>query len=115
MRSISAYPVRMVDGLAATHLYRICQEAANNAIRHGGARNLDIRLENMSGEVILTVEDDGSGLPSHRTAQEGMGLNVMKYRSDTIGAAFQIGARPGGGAVATCRLPHSAAPKDQEP
>ena len=44
-----------------------------------------------------------------------MGLKVMKYRSDAMGAAFPIAPRPGGGTVVTCRLPKPVVPEGQRP
>ena len=112
-RFICPEPVAIADSLTATHLYHICQEAAHNAIRHGGAKNISLRLENAEDAVILSVEDDGAGLPREAPLAEGMGLKVMKYRCDAIGASFSIGPATAGGAVVTCRLPHAYDPAEE--
>ena len=109
-RFICPEPVAIADSLTATHLYHICQEAAHNAIRHGRAKNISLRLENTEDAVILSVEDDGAGLPRQAPPAEGMGLKVMKHRCDAIGASFAIGPAVSGGAVVTCRLPRAYDP-----
>jgi signal transduction histidine kinase len=86
------------------HLYRIAQEAASNAIRHGKARNLVIALDATTDRLLLTVTDDGTGLPPDARTKKGMGLRIMNYRADSIGAEFDIQNLPAGGARAVCVL-----------
>jgi signal transduction histidine kinase len=92
------------DPTAGVHLYRIAQEAASNAIRHGRARNILISLNATSESIMLAVTDDGIGLPTDARAKKGMGLRIMHYRADLIGAAFDIQNLPAGGARAVCVL-----------
>jgi signal transduction histidine kinase len=92
------------DPKAGVHLYRIAQEAASNAIRHGRARNILISLDATSESIMLAVTDDGIGLPADARAKKGMGLRIMDYRADLIGAAFDIQNLPAGGARAVCVL-----------
>jgi signal transduction histidine kinase len=87
----------------ATHLYRIAQEAAENAARHGRATRIVISLDAAEDELILTVSDNGVGLPARRS--EGLGLRLMAYRADLIGAALHIGSPAAGGTRVTCALP----------
>jgi signal transduction histidine kinase len=93
-------PVR--DHGVATHLYRIAQEAVNNAVRHGRPRHIRIGLSSANGGVCLRIEDDGRGLPAPAKAGGGLGLSIMKYRASVIGATMAIGPRRGGGTVVTC-------------
>jgi signal transduction histidine kinase len=86
------------------HLYRIAQEAASNAIRHGRASNILISLDATSKSIMLAVTDDGTGLPADARARQGMGLRIMDYRAGMIGAAFDIQNLPSGGARAVCVL-----------
>jgi len=96
-------PLSVNDDTAATHLYRIAQEALNNAIRHGNAQNVAIDLRTHDGIVTLTVSDDGKGIPYPLPHdREGMGLRIMEYRSHMIGGTLQIGHRPGGGTMVSC-------------
>jgi signal transduction histidine kinase len=89
---------------AGVHLYRIAQEAASNAIRHGHARNLVISLDATSASLLLAVTDDGTGLPADARTKKGMGLQIMQYRADSIGATFDIQNLPAGGTRAVCVL-----------
>jgi signal transduction histidine kinase len=92
------------DPRAGIHLYRIAQEAASNAIRHGCARNLVISLDATSKSIMLAVTDDGTGLPADARTKKGMGLRIMDYRAGMIGATFEIQNLPSGGARAVCVL-----------
>jgi signal transduction histidine kinase len=92
------------DPRAGIHLYRIAQEAASNAIRHGRARNLVISLDSTSKSIMLAVTDDGTGLPPDARIKKGMGLRIMDYRAGMIGATFDIQNLPSGGARAVCVL-----------
>ena len=89
------------DPTVATHLYRIVQEAVHNAIRHGKARNVDIGLRRAGSEVILTIVDDGCGLPAGTAVSHGMGLRNMKYRASILGGNITL-ASCGTGARLTC-------------
>ncbi|MDB6170902.1 MAG: multi-sensor hybrid histidine kinase [Chthoniobacteraceae bacterium] len=73
------------------HLYRIAQEAISNAVRHGMADEIFIRLEEHDEHLLLLIRDNGRAitLPLPRTA--GMGLRTMRYRSGMIGATLDIG------------------------
>ena len=102
--------MRVHDSAAATHLYRIAQEAVNNAVRHAAAKQITIRLTAAAGGVALTVADDGVGMPAAPAAppgQGGMGLHLMNYRARMIGASLEIqrGADGAGGTIVTCVLP----------
>jgi signal transduction histidine kinase len=96
--------IRLADSGAGLQLYRIAQEAASNAIRHGQARNLVISLAATSGRLLLAVTDDGTGVIAHAGDQKGMGLRIMNYRASLIGAAFDLQNLPAGGARAVCVL-----------
>lgn len=100
--------VKLSDPRSALHLYRIAQEAASNAIRHGQARNLLISLDATSDRLLLTVTDDGTGLPPDARNKPGLGLRIMHYRADAIGAAFDVQNLPAGGARAVCALTPAA-------
>ena len=90
---------------ANMHLYRITQEAISNAIRHGQAKNIIIRLEVADGKIMLTITDDGVGLPADAGSKNGMGLNIMDYRAGMIGANLQVARQPTRGTRVTCTLP----------
>jgi len=98
-------PVLINDIHAAQHLYRIAQEAVGNAIKHGRARNIQIRLEAHKGGKRLSIIDDGTGRPPFSANGKGMGLRIMSYRADRIGASFSIRRRDPTGTVVNCFLP----------
>jgi signal transduction histidine kinase len=97
----------------AIHLYRIAQEAINNAIKHGKAKEIFIRLEKLKNVLTLSVEDDGSGFSESARGGPGMGLRIMAYRASVIGGAFSIAKLPGRGTRVICTLPtEKEAPKE---
>jgi len=85
----------------ALNLYRLVQEALNNAMRHSGAETIDVELRQDDGAWIVEVRDDGCGFDSGRTAG-GMGLRIMRYRADLIGGELVIDSRPGEGTTIRC-------------
>lgn len=95
-------PMLVRDEAAATHLYRIVQEAVNNALKHGKAHQIEITMAGSDGSLTLAVTDDGNGLPEHFDNSKGMGLRIMAYRARMIGATLDIHKAPGGGAVVVC-------------
>ena len=97
-------PVLVRDNAAATHLYRIAQEAINNAVKHGRARKVVIRLAVEGKTVCLRVEDDGNGFKEPPGGHHGMGLHIMKYRSEVVGAKLTVAAGPKRGTAVTCKF-----------
>jgi PAS domain S-box-containing protein len=96
--------VPIADNVAALHLYRIAQEAVTNALKHAGARTITLSLKLRQNLLSLSVADDGCGLPEVIHASVGMGVRLMKYRADVIGADFSIGRRKNHGTRMTCLL-----------
>lgn len=86
---------------AATHLYRIAQEAINNATRHGKARNIAITLDAADHLMTLRVLDDGVGISDSR-AKDGMGLSIMHYRARLAGGELRIEQPKSGGTLVSC-------------
>jgi signal transduction histidine kinase len=96
--------VGALDGEKTLHLYRIAQEAVNNAGKHARARRIDVSLAARDGHVVLTVEDDGRGLPCPRPAH-GMGLSIMAYRAERMGGRLEFQSRHAGGTRLVCQVP----------
>lgn len=96
-----------------THLFRIAQEAVNNALRHGKPAKVRLSLQRVSPtEGELRIEDDGAGLKTHKDKEHnGIGVRVMDYRANLIGARLAIKARPRRGVVVTCRFPYEPTAK----
>ncbi|MBN2506864.1 MAG: PAS domain-containing protein [Verrucomicrobia bacterium] len=84
------------------HLFRLAQEAISNAVRHGKAKTIAIRLERQGAQTVLTVADDGGGMPVEDRRPQGLGLRIMAYRAQKIGGTLQILPRPSGGTVVRC-------------
>jgi hypothetical protein len=83
----------------ASHLYRIAQEALTNAARHGRASLVDISLLGRDDGFHLRITDNGVGLERGVPSPSGMGLKIMQYRADMIGAKFEIGSKEPHGAT----------------
>ena len=97
-------PVLLENRISATHLYRIAQEAIGNAVKHGQAQAIVISLKHVDQELVLTVKDNGIGFSQDGRTIEGMGLRIMEYRADMIGAMLRIDSIKGGGTTVACRL-----------
>ncbi len=93
--------IEIRDKSIALHLYRITQEAAYNAVRHSGARNIFIKLVSDEDAVSLIIEDDGAGFDTGDGRSNGMGLKIMKYRANMIGGKLMIKSSQNGTSV-TC-------------
>ncbi len=95
-----------LDLKARNHLYRIAQEAVQNALKHAGASSIDIELSYRDESVRLTVADDGRGLPAEYPNGAGLGMRTMRFRASAIGARLSIGRRPDGtGNSVVCDFP----------
>jgi signal transduction histidine kinase len=90
------------NDVVATHLYRIAQEAINNATRHGRAKNITIALEEADHGVLLRVADDGTGIPGAPAANNGIGMAVMRYRARLSGGELAVESPPDGGTIVSC-------------
>jgi signal transduction histidine kinase len=89
----------------AIHVYRIVQEAISNSVRHGKARNVRIAASMEDGRIAMTVTDDGSGLSAKTVAHPGLGLRIMQYRANLIGAELHVArASEKGGTIVSCAL-----------
>lgn len=103
-----AGPIPIQDPAVLRHLYHITQEAVTNATKHANPRRIAIDCGVDDGEFVLRVRDNGVGIPDPIPKEAGMGLRIMKYRADMIGAALAIEPNPHGGTRVTCRLPLGA-------
>ena len=99
-------PIAISDPFVAGHLYRIAQEALNNAVKHARAKHVTLRLAKSDGTLSLSISDDGSGLGRTRTGPaRGLGLGVMQHRASVIGAELSIASQRGEGVTIRCTLP----------
>jgi signal transduction histidine kinase len=87
-------------------LYRFVQEALTNAAKHAHARQINVRLQQEPGKVVLTVEDDGIGFdPEEKMGMAGMGLVGMQQRFEMLGGEVEVASRPGTGSRLTASVP----------
>jgi signal transduction histidine kinase len=100
-----------LPGLAGQHetvLYRVAQEALNNALRHSGASEIWVSLMARPRRVILEVTDHGQGFAADAPSA-GLGLASMRERADAVGAALTIVSAPGAGTLLRLVVPVAAA------
>jgi signal transduction histidine kinase len=97
----------MPVGEVAENLYRIAQEAIANAVKHGHAKRVTLRLRASEMRVIFIVSDDGSGID---LAQEtaGMGLQIMRYRTRMLGGLLDVHRMRAGGTRLRCVMPRNS-------
>ena len=101
-------PALIHEVTVSTYLYRIAQEAITNAIKHGKAKTIEIRLLVTSDSLGLAVQDDGAGFSERDRSSSGMGLRIMQYRADLIGGHFLIETGEGAGTTVICTVPLAA-------
>ncbi|MEI7534442.1 MAG: PAS domain S-box protein [Verrucomicrobiae bacterium] len=89
--------VKFNDHAAATHLFRIAQEAVSNAIKHGRAKIISIQLHESPSHLHLQVSDNGGGFPKKFSRSSGMGLGIMQSRIGMVGGTVSIERQPTGG------------------
>ena len=88
------------------HLFRIFQEAVNNAIRHGGATEIRIELDGVGPQLRVQIRDDGSGFRPDQGAR-GLGLTAMAERVRLCGGHFRVESQPGEGTNLRIEIPLS--------
>jgi two-component system, NarL family, sensor kinase len=90
-------------------LYRIAQEAIQNALRHAAAAHVELRLEISTESVRLIVQDDGKGFPEGASSGR-FGLVGMRERARLLGGSFQVESSPGAGTRITAEVPYDSNP-----
>jgi signal transduction histidine kinase len=98
--------IRIHDRTIANQLYRIVQEAVTNSVKHGAARQVDIRLAKDGRDLCLTIVDDGIGFPDTLPKSEGLGLRLMQHGAALTGATFDVRRNGKHGTIATFRVKH---------
>jgi signal transduction histidine kinase len=92
------------DTRVSTELFRITQEAISNAVRHGKARKVVVRVDRNGKNATLLIQDDGAGLPVQRKG-DGLGLRIMNFRAHRIGGRVEITPCETGGTRVCCEFP----------
>ena len=107
-------PVMISDHIVAQQLYYIAQESILNAAKHGKAQLIEVSLKDGAGRCVLTVRDNGHGLPAKSGETTGMGLRIMNYRARLINATLQVSNRQEGGVEVVCQLGRQSPPEGRE-
>ena len=101
-------PPIIQDPVRDPHLFRIAQEALNNAIKYARPKIIVIALESLNGGVFLRITDDGFGIPPGREKSGGgMGFNIMRYRARVVGGELDIQPNSPAGTIVTCSIRHA--------
>lgn len=87
------------DPTSLSHLYRIVQEATSNAVKHGNASHVMIMMKVDKDKLVLSIDDDGSGFLPDWDKKRGLGVRIMQFRSNLIGANLRIVESELGGAA----------------
>lgn len=90
-----------LSGSVELTAYRVVQEALTNVVRHSGAHHADVRIEQQSDTLTISVTDDGS----HDPGPEGHGIRGMRERVTAHGGTLTIGSLPGKGFEVKAELP----------
>ena len=96
-------PVAVADPFVAGHLYRIAQEAVNNAVKHAKAKEIVVRLSERDSHLLLEISDNGTGL-TKGGSKRGIGLGVMRHRANAVGAKLTVESKRDEGVTVRCQL-----------
>lgn len=94
--------VSIKDNITAAHLYQIIQESVNNAVRHGRATSIEIRMVLQNHLLRLSIADNGTGIPDENGKKKGLGLKIMNHRARMIGGEMAVQKNSKGGATIQC-------------
>jgi signal transduction histidine kinase len=94
----------LIPGRVAVELHRMVEEAIENGVRHGGAARIEIglSLNSPNGVAVVTISDDGRGLPAAEGVGPGLGIVGMRERAALLGGAVELAARSGGRGTTVC-------------
>ena len=84
-------------------IYRLVQQALNNAERHSSAKNARVTIEQTADKILVCVFDDGRGFDPQRV--RGLGILGMEERVRRLGGMFTIDSKPGGGTTLKAEFP----------
>jgi signal transduction histidine kinase len=89
-------------------LFRIVQEALQNAIKYSNAKQIFVQLRGGPDGLTLSISDDGAGFDVDAAFNKGIGLISMVERMEAVGGSLEIHSRPGAGTRLTARAPSQA-------
>jgi PAS domain S-box-containing protein len=95
-----------LDRGRSTAIFRICQEALTNVVRHANATRVKVTLKEEPGRVILRVRDNGKGIEKEQLADpKAFGIIGMRERARSWGGEVEISSLPGKGTIVEVRIP----------
>jgi PAS domain S-box-containing protein len=89
----------------AVALFRIAQEALNNAAKHSSATTIEVGLEESEGELVLSVRDDGRGFDPAAAPRGRWGMTTMRERAEAAGGRLVVDSAPGAGTIVRAAVP----------
>ncbi len=97
-------------GAQAEALYRVAEQALENAVEHSGARRINLSVEIARQTIKLEVRDDGKGFTGAKVLREtpAIGLRLMKLEAEEAGMEFRLASGPQGGTIVTVVWPPRA-------
>jgi len=98
-----------LDDAQTLHLFRIAREAVTNALRHGHATQVRMRVRAIGEELLFDVTDDGPGLPAVATGAPGRGIAGMRNRAQALQGSIGWESGTLGGTKVVLRFPLPAA------
>ena len=104
-----ADPIRVAEDTAMC-VFRVMQEALQNAVKHSGGRRVDVRLRLDGLQLTLWIADDGSGFDPSSARCMGLGLMTMRERVELVGGRLRIISEPASGTVVEAILPVPPSP-----
>ena len=108
-------PANLPSGVSLA-LFRVLQEALQNAVKHSHAQDFKVELRGAPGEIYLTVTDAGTGFdPVEAMGSRGLGLISMRERLQLANGSMSIASAPGQGTIIRARVPFHADAESSEP
>jgi signal transduction histidine kinase len=97
---------RQLPSDIALCFFRIAQEAMQNALKHSGAKQIQVRLEQKNDKLLLVVHDNGVGFDVRKAGEHfSLGLSSMRERAMLVNASLEIASQPGSGTRVTLTAP----------
>ena len=97
-------PWKKLNADISRQLYLIAQEAFNNAIKHGRATHIEVKLTQEEQDLVITISDNGQGPATESISEGGIGFSIMAHRAELVGGTLQFHRGKELGAVVECRL-----------
>jgi signal transduction histidine kinase len=95
----------MFTSVEGMNIYRIIQEAVNNALKYADAEHIGVKIKTMEDDFLILVKDDGKGFKLGER-QDGNGLNNMKKRAMDLNGKVVVKSKPGQGTTVALQFPH---------